>query len=165
MKTLLLARHGKSSWEGSDLSDFERPLNSRGRRDAPLMGRLLMQIGVAPDLIVTSPANRAFTTARIVAGELHYPLERIEVREQLYEANSNDILTVVQSLDESQNTVLLFGHNPGLMLFCNFLVSPGINDLPTCGIVGIHCNVDSWKEVAAGNGGLYLYEYPKKYAS
>jgi phosphohistidine phosphatase len=165
MKTLLLARHGKSSWDDSDLSDFERPLNSRGRRDAPLMGRLLKQLGTAPDLIITSPANRAFTTARIIAGALDYPLERIAVREQLYEATSNDILSVVQSLDEGLNTVLLFGHNPGLMLFCNLLVSPGINDLPTCGIAGIHCNVDSWNDVAAGNGGLFLYEYPKKYAN
>jgi phosphohistidine phosphatase len=165
MKTLLLARHGKSSWDDSDLSDFERPLNNRGRRDAPLMGRLLMQVGVAPDLIVTSPANRAFTTARIIAGALHYPLERIEAREQLYEAGSDDILTVVRSLDDSRNTVMLFGHNPGLTLFCNSLITPGIDDIPTCGMAGIHCTVDSWKDVTAGSGGLYLYEYPKKYAN
>ena len=165
MKTLLLARHGKSSWDDSDLSDFERPLNNRGRRDAPLMGRLLKQLGTAPDLIITSPASRAFTTARIIAGALDYPLERVAVREQLYESSTDDILSVVRNLDDSQNTVLLFGHNPGLLLFCNTLISPGIDDLPTCGIVGIHCNVDSWKDVAAGNGGLYLYEYPKKYAN
>src|SRR2546421_80442 len=101
MKTLTLARHAKSSWDDLELSDFERPLNKRGRKDAPFMGELLHSRGFRPDLIVSSPANRALTTARIIAEELEYPLDRIIVNEKLYEADSGDILNVARATDDA----------------------------------------------------------------
>ena len=85
MKTLYLARHAKSSWKYPDLDDFERPLNKRGRRNAPFMGKILKNLKVTPDLITSSPANRAAMTARIMADIIKYPLEKIRYSENIYE--------------------------------------------------------------------------------
>ena len=96
MKTLYLVRHAKSSWKYPNLDDFERPLNKRGRRNAPFMGKILKKLKVAPDLVISSPANRAATTARTIAGNIDYPLDKIRYSEIIYSFNENALIHVQQ---------------------------------------------------------------------
>ena len=162
MKTLTVMRHAKSSWDPSGLSDRERPLNKRGERDAPVMGRRVADAGIRPSLILSSPAVRAWTTARIVAQEINYPLEFLQRENSLYLADVEDILQVLAEQDDGFNNIMLFGHNPGLTRFANFLV-PGITDnLPTAGIVSVELETDSWSLQPRPATTLLLHDYPKK---
>lgn len=165
MKTLLLCRHAKSSWDDPDLTDFERPLNTRGRRDGRFMGDLLRDRGISPDRILTSPANRAMTTARMIAETLGYPLDRIIVDERIYEAHPGDLIEVAESIDDGVGLAMIFGHNPGLTEVANLLSDTAIGNLPTSGIVCLELPVDSWHELRGRTGSLAFFEYPKKYSA
>src|SRR4051812_22854209 len=112
MKIIYLIRHAKSSWDLNDLPDIDRSLNERGFRDAHLMGGKLSEKGVNPDLIISSPAVRAITTALIIARKIHYPEDKIILRKSLYETSSAEYLKEIAQLKESINSVMLFGHNP-----------------------------------------------------
>ncbi|RMD75414.1 MAG: hypothetical protein D6818_01735, partial [Bacteroidetes bacterium] len=114
MKHLYLIRHAKSSWDYPELRDIERSLNKRGRRDAPFMASLLHGKGVRPDLLLSSPATRAYSTAVYFAEALGYPVEQIRVEPVIYHGGEDDILALVRGLDDQLGTVLLFGHNPVL---------------------------------------------------
>src|SRR5262245_44557478 len=114
MKTLFLIRHAKSSWAEPGLSDRERPLNDRGRRDAPKMGKRLAKRDAVPDLILSSPAVRALETAEIIAEKLDYRRKDIVVVDRLYGVAADDLLALIQKLDDKLQRVMLFGHNPGL---------------------------------------------------
>ncbi|MBI4547222.1 MAG: histidine phosphatase family protein [Ignavibacteriae bacterium] len=163
MKTLLLVRHAKSSWKNPELSDRERPLNNRGKRDAPFMGKLLSERGVKPDLLITSPTNRAMTTARYVAHELQYRISEIVTDESLYGQTMDHILHVIQGFENSINTVMIIGHNPEITLCANYITANTIENIPTCGIVCVDFSIELWNEIARGNGALRYFEYPKKY--
>ena len=116
LKTVYIVRHAKSSQHSTELTDKERPLNGRGERDAPFMGNLLRSMGVNPDLVVTSPAARARTTARLLAEKLAYPREKIRVNAELYAGDEEEILRLVQSTDNAVNQLMLVGHNPTLTI-------------------------------------------------
>ncbi|MDQ7817672.1 MAG: histidine phosphatase family protein [Melioribacteraceae bacterium] len=163
MKKLFLIRHAKSSWDESGITDFERALNKRGKRDAPFMGALLKKEKVKPDIIISSPAKRAITTAEAFAEELDYPVKKIIIDNSIYESGIKGLETIVQSIPDDNKTVLLFGHNPTLTFYANHLGDKFISNIPTCGIVGIELNVKNWREVERGKGKTYLFEYPKKY--
>lgn len=163
MKTLYLIRHAKSSWSEPVLSDFERPLNHRGKHDAPFMGKLLKEQKVVADKIISSPAVRAYTTARIIASEINYPVEKIETDKNIYEASASEILNIIQEVPDSVNTLMLFGHNPGFTMLNNYLSGRQVDNIPTCGIAKIEFDVDSWKEVNINKGRLAAFEFPKKY--
>ena len=163
MKILYLIRHAKSSWNEPGLSDFERPLNSRGKHDAPFMGKLLKEKHVLPDKIISSSAVRAFTTARTMAAEINYPVEKIETTDKIYEASASEILNVIQSVDNEVTTLMLFGHNPGFTSLSNYLSDRQVDNIPTCGISRIEFDVDSWTEVNINQGKLTAFEFPKKY--
>jgi phosphohistidine phosphatase len=163
MKKLFLIRHAKSSWDESSITDFERALNKRGKRDAPFMGALLKKEKVKPDIIISSPAKRAITTAEAFAEELDYPVKKIIIDNSIYESGIKGLETIVQSIPDDNKTVLLFGHNPTLTFYANHLGDKFITNIPTCGIVGIELNVKNWCEVERGKGKTYLFEYPKKY--
>ncbi len=161
MKTLTIVRHAKSSWDDRSLSDRERPLNARGRKDAPLMGRRIAAAGIRPSLIVSSPAVRAWKTARAVARELNYPMEFLQRESNLYLASVEEILDVVSVQDNQFNNLMIVGHNPGLTEFANFL-SPGLtNNLPTAGIVCVAIERDDWTLHARPSTELLLYDYPR----
>jgi phosphohistidine phosphatase len=162
MKTLILIRHAKSSWDDSTQTDFERTLNERGFHDASFMGRLLFKKNVVPDLIISSPANRAYTTAEIFASQLKYPAEKIKSDTRIYEATVRDLMEVIREVDDANETVLLFGHNPGIGNFTNLLGDEFINGMPTCSIAGIELNIDSWKNLERRCGKLIMFDYPKK---
>lgn len=163
MKKLILVRHAKSSWKHPELSDFERPLNKRGKRDAPFMAKLLMDEDVHPDLIVTSPAVRALTTAKVIAEELDYPEENIVKNESIYEADTQELLQIINNFPEDKKTIMMLGHNPGFTLLSNYITDKRIDNIPTCGIVNIDLNVEKWKDVDFDNGKIISFDYPKKY--
>lgn len=163
MKKIILIRHAKSSWDDPNHTDFERPLNKRGKRDAPFMGKLLKKENIIPDLIISSPAVRALTTAQIISEELDYPKKKIVIEDCIYESGIKEIESIIQKLDDKYKTVILFGHNPTFTSYANHLGDKYIDNLPTCGIVGLKLDIDNWTEVERGKGKVYLFEYPKKY--
>ena len=162
MKTLYLMRHAKSSWSFDDLSDRERPLNDRGRDDAPRIGQALAKRHITPSLIVSSPAVRALSTAVLVAREVNYPHDKIQVEPALYEADLDTVVAVIRELPDEANSVLLTGHNPTFTDVSNYLSpSPLSGELPTAGLMCLRFLVDHWAEIAPANAEFYFYEYPK----
>lgn len=162
MKQLYLIRHAKSSWDHPGLSDFDRPLNKRGERDAPRMGKRIKEREVAPDLMLSSPANRALTTCKEIAKILGYAKERIKTDERLYHADEDDMLHVLSEQTDNNEIIFLYGHNPGLTTFANELFNQNIPNIPTCGIVAGKLNISSWKEIELGCGKMELFDFPKR---
>jgi phosphohistidine phosphatase len=163
LKKLYLVRHAKSSWKNPELNDYERPLNKRGKRDAPFMGNLINEKGITPDLIISSTAKRAYETAKYFAGEMKYPLEKIKTDKNLYEAGVNDILSVLSKTESNIETLMLFSHNPGLTDFSNFISNERIENIPTSAVVSLKLNVKHWKEIGEQSCELEFFEYPKRY--
>ena len=163
MKELFIIRHAKSSWDASNIDDFERPLNDRGKRDAPRMGKRLKEKDIHADLLLSSPAKRALSTAKRIAKELKYPKDDIKTDRRLYHADEETMLTVVRELKDNRNVVMIFSHNPGLTEFVNSLMNGelDIDNVPTCGVVAFQFNFDSWKDVDWGKGKLLFFDYPK----
>lgn len=163
MKQIYLMRHAKSSWNDPSLKDFDRPLNKRGLLSAPLMGDVLKQLEIQPDLIITSPANRALSTAKIIAHSLSYPLDTIQEEEKLYDANVGELITIVQALDESIHRIMIIGHNPSLSWFSDFLCDDPSLNLPTCGVCGIELDCHSWQDVEEVPGKCIVFDYPRNH--
>lgn len=163
MKTLYINRHAKASFARDGSRDFDRVLDDRGIEDARIMGRRLKQRDGAPDLFVTSSAVRALSTARLIAKEVHYPLDDIAENRQIYNADIGTLLRVINSLDDSDDTVILFGHNLGFSEIIGYLTGQGIGTLPPCGIAKIDFeNLDRWAEVSKGTGSLAYFDHPEK---
>ncbi len=162
MKRLTLVRHAKSSWDDPDLGDFDRPLNKRGTRDAADMGERLAARGNPPERIVTSPARRAWSTAKKLAKRLGYAKEKIVTEIAIYEASPETLLALVQKLNDRDRHVLLVGHNPGLTDLANRLCDFGVSNMPTGATLCLDFEVDTWAAVWAGAGRVVFYDYPKK---
>ena len=162
MKTLTIVRHAKSSWDNPGLSDHDRPLNKRGHRDAPLMGRRIARHGIRPSLIVSSPAVRAWSTARAVARAVGYPYEFLEKEPLLYHASVDRILDVIRAQDERCSNLMLCGHNPGFTDFANFLVPGLTNNMPTAGVVCVEIDQDDWNLYEQPKTRLLVHDWPKK---
>jgi phosphohistidine phosphatase len=162
MKNLTLIRHAKSSWKNTYLADLDRPLNKRGKRDAPVMGKRLAERESLPDLVISSPATRALVTAEIIAEEIGYPPEEIVVDERIYGAGVIELLSVIQSLDDGLDHVMYFGHNPGLTDLANHLCPHYISNVPTCGIVELTFDTETWASVGYSEPTQVYFDYPKK---
>ena len=162
MKILTLLRHAKSSWDDPGLADRDRPLNRRGERDAPKMGERINSAGIRPSLIVSSPAVRAWTTAKVVAREISYPLEFLQREADLYHASLDTLIDVVARQDDGFNSILVVGHNPGLTDFANFLCPDLTDNLPTAGVVSVGLNCDDWNIRACVPAELQVHDWPKK---
>lgn len=162
LRRLTLLRHAKSSWQESGTSDHDRPLNQRGERDAPVMGRRLLARGARPSLILTSTALRARHTAQIIARELGYPGEFLQREPELYLATPDQILAVLARQADSFRNIIVCGHNPGLTELANRLTDSDIDNIPTCGMVEIELKLQSWADIATAAGKLQLFDYPKK---
>ncbi len=163
MKKLFLIRHAKSSWKNPELEDFDRPLNKRGKNDAPLMAELLKEENMFPDLILTSPAKRAFQTAVIFADILNYSLEKIMLHKRLYEPDVDDFENVLKNITDNINTLFVISHNPGITAFNNYISDKRIDNIPTTGICQIELNIKSWKKISLDCGKILSFDYPKKY--
>ena len=159
MKNLILVRHAKSSWDFPELSDFERPLNSRGKVNAPEMGARLKKQMIIPDLILASPAERALKTAEFIAAEIGYPPARIQKDRSLYHADYRTFLHVLHGIKDEFNIVMLVGHNPGLTDLACDIGDQFIDNIPTSGIVGIGLPIGSWHY--ADHGTTLFFDYPR----
>lgn len=159
-KQLYLIRHAKSSWSNHDLKDIERPLNKRGKRDAPLMGGLLKKQGIVPDAIISSPAVRAITTARIIGEALEVKEALIYQEPQIYEATVNEMLSLIGSISDDFGCVLMFGHNPTFTYLANHF-GYELDNLPTCGVIALETTANSWTEITEHNTKVVRVDYPK----
>ena len=162
MKHLLLCRHAKSCWKDGTLADRDRPLNKRGKQNAPEMGRRLGQRGMEPDLVVSSPARRALDTAKLLAREWGIPAKKILVIDEMYDSYPAKLLRLIQGFDSRYDTVLMVGHNPEITILANILADLGIDNIPTGGIVALDFAFDSWGEVDELSGSLAFFDYPRK---
>lgn len=161
MKTLFLVRHAKSSRDDPSLPDRERPLNDRGRHDAPRAGKRLADRNVNPDLIVSSPALRALATAQMIADEIGYKCKHIVVDHRLYGSNAADLLAFVRALDKKLDRVMLFGHNPELTHLAHRLSSK-IIDMPTCAVAEFRYDTKAWRDVGEMMPSRVTLDTPKK---
>jgi phosphohistidine phosphatase len=163
VRLLTLIRHAKSSWDDPGLADIDRPLNDRGKADAPKMARNLSRIGFAPDLVLSSPAKRARRTAKAVIHELKKP-PSFAVEPSLYLADPGELLGLIRSFGESLGHVAIVGHNPGLTELANLLGANEIDNVPTAGVVRFELEIAAWPEAGPGCGRMIDFEYPKKSA-
>ncbi len=162
MKTLYLVRHAKSEWEHGHIPDTDRPLNARGYRDADAMSKLLKEKKIVPDLIVTSPAVRAITTALIFCRNFHMNPAYILIIPDLYESTVKQYTQSVSRIDNKYKHVMLFGHNPVISNFANSLTTSFTEGMPTCAIAGIHFHENkNWADFNSARGELILYDFPK----
>ncbi|WP_310597209.1 SixA phosphatase family protein [Aeromonas aquatica] len=160
-RTLLLVRHAKSSWDERALSDRDRPLAARGKRDAPLMGERLARDGVKPDLILSSPACRALSTARLIAAALDYQAGNILVNDRLYACDATTLLEVIAGLGNEPKCVMIVGHNPEFTELAHQL-SRGITRMPTCAVAQFTFDGAPWSAIAGVKPVSVSLDYPKK---
>lgn len=161
VKQLLVIRHAKSSWANPGQDDFDRPLNDRGHKDAPMMAQRLLERQVQLDVIVSSTARRAFTTAGYFAEA--YQLHKKDIRgmQQLYQAYPAVFYDVITKLEDTVTTAAIFAHNPGITLFANELTTTQIDNMPTCGIFAIKANIHHWKDFEDAKKTFWFFDYPK----
>ncbi|HWS02730.1 MAG TPA: histidine phosphatase family protein [Gammaproteobacteria bacterium] len=160
-RTLILVRHAKSSWDGVDLPDTERPLADRGKREAPMMGKRLAKQQAKPDLILSSPARRALATAQIIAKELGYKTRDVVVDDRLYATDPETLLAVIGGLNDKLKCVMLFGHNPEFSELAHRL-SGDIAVLPTCAVAQFTFESKSWANIGSVKAEKVVLDYPKK---
>lgn len=161
MKTLILVRHAKSSWDNSVLTDFERPLNERGKHDAPQMAKKLKQKEIEIDLFISSPAKRAKKTAEIFMHEFNVKEKNLLTIPALYEASVEIFLEVISVIKDKNRTVALFGHNPGITDFINLLECYPVYDMPTCGVFALKIKSKKWKDIKDADKEFLFFDYPK----
>lgn len=159
MKTLLLLRHAKSSWDDPALADFDRPLNERGRRAAPFMGGLLRREGLVPDVVVSSPAVRAKQTAEAVIAAGGFDAA-VVFEESIYEASPNALREAVAAIDDAAATAMLVGHNPGIEGFIRYLTGE-IEPMPTAAVAVVSLDIESWADATDNCGTLNMVLRPR----
>jgi phosphohistidine phosphatase len=160
MKTLYLVRHAKSDWTMEGQPDIDRPLNERGYLDAHLMSKHLYKENVRPDLIISSPAIRAMSTALIFAGNLRYSKENIRIKENLYETGLNEYIECIHSIENAINSVMLFGHNPVISEAVQYLMKERNEEMSTCAVCRIDFEASMWNELTKKSGHLSFYLAP-----
>lgn len=159
MKTLLIVRHAKSDWGHAGLADHDRPLNDRGRRDAPRMGRRLAERGAVPDVVRSSTALRARTTADVFAEELGVEAS-VELDETMYATSVAHLLEVIDALDDATGIVMLVGHNPEFSALVRRLTGDDV-ELPTCTVAEVRVPVERWADASGAAGELVRVDTPK----
>lgn len=163
MKTLYLIRHAKSDWSIDHLSDIDRPLNERGYNDAHKMSLSLKEKKIIPDLIISSPAVRAISTALIFSRALNYDPKSILINKNLYDTPVKEYLATISKIDSKHQIVFLFGHNPTITNSANALTNALAEEMPTCAIVGIHSEVKDWDAFSKNINALTLFDIPKNH--
>lgn len=161
MKTLLIIRHAKSSWENAIVHDIDRPLNDRGKRDAPAMAQRLIQANINIDVFVSSPAKRARTTAEYFIREFGRPEKEILFIPELYHAPVQTFKDVLSGLDDKYASAAIFSHNPGITAFANTLTSVRLDNMPTCGVFAVRSAVSCWNDFLLSGPSFWFFDYPK----
>lgn len=162
MKTILLIRHAKSSWENFSVSDEERPLNDRGKKNAPEMAKRLLKKNIRIDAFISSPAKRARTTAEYFAEEYGMSKKKIILVPELYMATNTAFINAIQMAPEDAESIALFSHNNGITEFANTLSDARIDHMPTCAVFAVQADIPDWQSFQPGNNSFYFFDYPKK---
>lgn len=160
-KTLILVRHAKSDWGNPSLSDFDRPLNDRGKRDAPVMAKRLLDKKIKIDLIVASPAKRAAKTAKYFAEAFDYKKEKIDFNEKLYMAEPASFYSIIENTNDKHDCIAVFSHNFGITDFANTLTNTRIDNIPTCGVFAIKADCKKWEDFKEAKKEFLFFDYPK----
>ncbi|PLX95361.1 MAG: hypothetical protein C0621_03795 [Desulfuromonas sp.] len=161
MKRLTLLRHAKSSWTNPTLDDFERPLNTRGRRNALEMGERLRHLGLLPDRVLLSPARRSLETAELLLPHLPLQQDQIELDDEIYGASGATLLNRITHLSDCIEHLLLLGHNPGLTELWNRLAPQKVANIPTCSVFSLNLAVNQWGLIKQGPAQVAFIETPK----
>jgi phosphohistidine phosphatase len=161
VKNLILVRHAEASEPAGGVKDIERELTAKGYRDAPRIGRYLFEQGIHPDMITSSIARRAQTTAELMAEQLKYELHKIDHNEELYNASVRTLLTHVNEADDSWNTLLVVGHNPAISYLAEYLSGEEVGSMAPAGFAHIQFSVQSWEVVSKDLGQLMAYHTPE----
>ncbi|MEL6988238.1 MAG: histidine phosphatase family protein [Bacteroidota bacterium] len=164
MKNLYLIRHAKSSWADLSLPDEDRPLNARGKRDAPRMAEFLADQLTEVDAFISSPAKRAKATAKHFLHAFGFSKDDLILNKSLYHASIDDIYNVIFGLNDKRDNIFLFGHNPGFTFFANIFTNDAIANVPTCGIVHIKADIKKWSDFDYKSGKLKNFYYPKMFS-
>lgn len=163
MKSLFIVRHAKSSWDNITLQDFDRPLNERGKKDAPEMAKRLHERKIKIDAFISSPAKRAKKTAKFFCKEFGVSENKIILADNLYQASQSTFYEVVSGLSGNHKRVALFSHNPGITDFVNTLCKDvKIDNMPTCGIFAIEIDIEKWELFKEAEKKFLFFDYPKK---
>ncbi len=161
MKELLLVRHAKSSWADFSIKDFDRPLNDRGKKDAPIMAERLRKRDIDIDAFIASPAKRARKTAEAFVKKLKDKKKDIEFYEELYLAGPSVFFDVISKTNDKHDTIAVFSHNEGITSFANMLTTTRIDNIPTCGIFAVKANIKHWSEFESAEKEFWFFDYPK----
>jgi phosphohistidine phosphatase len=160
MRKLFVMRHAKSSWDDASLSDFDRPLNDRGKRTAPFMGEFMAKKGLVPDVIISSPAVRARSTTESVVKKMKYSGD-VTFDPEIYDAGPNTLLQIVSEISNEHCTAMLVGHNPGLESLIHHLTNI-YEPMPTGALAVIELPIDDWSEIRGGVGRLAAFYRPRE---
>jgi phosphohistidine phosphatase len=160
-KTIFLIRHAKSSWDDPSLQDFDRPLNERGKKDAPAMAKKLKDKKIKIDAFVSSPAKRARQTCKYFANEFDFKKKEIILEPELYEAGQENFLKVIESLKNKWDHVAIVSHNPGITSLANSLTETRIDDMPTAAVFALNINADKWKDFRTARKEFLFLEHPQ----
>ena len=161
MKTIYLVRHASAVDKSEASTDFERSLTKNGMKDAENMAKKLKEKNITPDLLISSPAKRAFETALILAKELNYPVQNSILKNVIYESSSAEsFLDLVHEAGDKYNSIMLVGHDPTMSQFAQFLIKDFQKNVPKAGVVAIELNKDSWKDIHQKDGELKFFEFP-----
>jgi phosphohistidine phosphatase len=160
-KELLLVRHAKSSWDDPYLDDHDRPLNERGLQNAPEMGKRLQGLSIRPEVWKSSTALRAITTAEVMAEQVGFPQDQIQRSKDLYHASATELQEIISELDDQIDSVVFFGHNPGVTSLVANLYGLLIDNVPTCGVVHLQFNENTWSAVSSAPPARAYFDFPK----
>lgn len=165
VKDVCLVRHAKSNWDHPGLDDYDRPLDARGIRDAPFMAKKMREMHLVPDLIITSGAKRARSTADFFRKEFDLGPETFIVNDELYEAPAEAYFKAIRNAPDSARFIYIFGHNPTITWVANSVSGVHIDNVPTCGIVHLQTMATNWKKFKPEHAGFISFHYPKLFSS
>ena len=163
MKTIILTRHAKSSWNTDSATDFERPLNKRGFDDAPVMAKRLLEHGPLPQLVISSTAKRAHQTAELLMRELALDQKLLTTTESIYEVPARDLINQMKQLPADADIAMIIGHNPAMSSACSYLSKDADMQMSTLAMVCMELDVEDWEDIYPDCGTLRWYDYPKKH--
>ena len=161
MKRVIIVRHAKSSWDDASLPDFERPLNERGKHDAPMMAKRLRDRKVDIDAFITSPAKRAKRTATLFAKEYNIDKDDVILVDALYHAAPEEFYKAIEKAPNKAKTIALFSHNPGITDFVNTLTTTRVDDMPTCAVFAVKAPIENWSEFRQAAREFWFFDFPK----
>jgi phosphohistidine phosphatase len=161
LKSLLLIRHAKSDWGDLTLKDFDRPLNDRGKRDAPVMAHRLLDKKIKIDAFISSPAKRARKTAELFASQYKQDKKDIIFFDKLYLADTEAFFDIISQTDDDYSSIAVFSHNEGITQFANQLSDVRVDDMPTCSIFAVKMELKKWKDFREAEKEFWFFDYPK----